>query len=111
VLFGWVLQMYVGVRFFFFQCPLSGSRYLPISSCCAQADPRDPLGFCDLGCDRLLAYGVAARAGAARGWSSEVTSCGCLDLKVGPPFSALDPRRLAMVVLVAQLVSAGAKVP
>jgi hypothetical protein len=26
-------------------------------------------------------------------------------------FSALDPRRLAMVVLVAQLVSAGAKVP
>jgi hypothetical protein len=36
--------------------------------------------------DRLLAYGVAIRAGyidAARGWSSEVTSCGRSDLKVG----------------------------
>jgi hypothetical protein len=28
-----------------------------------------------------------------------------------PPFSALNPRRLAMVVVVAQLVGAGAQVP
>jgi hypothetical protein len=63
---------------------------------------------------------------AARGWSSEVTSCGRLDLKVGakmmgygaPPLSALNPRRLAIVVLVGRsaaiyiyIAGAGAKVP
>jgi hypothetical protein len=31
VLFGWALQMYVGVRFFFFQCPLRNKKTVQAS--------------------------------------------------------------------------------